>query len=125
MFPVDVLPDDLIKRVSVSALLAVIHGLLYIVSLLRFKAIVFVFIFESAEAATRCAGVWSMKYFNVCFQSLFICIEGTVRAIKEYPIFEVFTMDIPEMTLVGREEFGGKRTSTAAKRFCPIVLKNK
>lgn len=105
MFPVDVLPDDLVERVSVSALLAVIHGLLYIVSLLRFKAIVFVFIFESAETATRCAGVWSMKYFNVCFQSLFICIEGTVRTVKENPIFKVFTMDIPEMTFVGREEF--------------------
>lgn len=105
MFPVDVLSNYFIKRVSVSALLTVINSLLYTVSLLRFKAIIFAFLFESAEAATWCAGVWSMKYFNVCFQSLFICIEGTVGAIKENPIFKVFTMDIPEMTFVGREEF--------------------
>lgn len=99
------LPDDLVQRVSVSALLAVIDSLLYTVSLLGFKAIVFVFIFESAEAATWCAGVGSMKYFNVCFQSLFVGIEGTVGAIEENPIFEVFAMDIPEVTFVGREEF--------------------
>lgn len=105
MFPVNVLPNDFIKRISVSALLTVINSLFYTVSLLRFKAIIFAFIFESAEAATWCAGVWSVKYFNVCFQSLFVCIEGTVGAIKENPIFKVFTMDIPEMTFVGREEF--------------------
>ena len=105
MFPVNVLPNYFIKRISVSALLIVINSLLYTVSLLRFKAITFAFIFESAEAATWCAGVWSMKYFNVCFQSLFVCIERTVGAIKKNPIFKVFTMDIPEMTFVGREKF--------------------
>lgn len=105
MFPVNVLPDYFIKRIPVSALLTVINSLFYTVSLLGFKAIVFAFLFESAEAATWCAGVGSMKYFNVCFQSLFVCIEGAIRAIKENPIFKVFTMDIPEMTFVGREEF--------------------
>ena len=105
VFPVNVLPDYLVKGVSVSALLTVIDRLLYTVSLLRLKAVTFAFIFESAEAATRCAGVWSMKYFNMCFQSLFVCIERTIGAIKENPIFKVFTMDIPEMTFVGREKF--------------------
>lgn len=105
MFPVNVLPNYFIKRIAVSALLTVINSLLHTVSLFRFKAIIFAFIFKSAEAATWCAGVWSMKYFNVCFQSLFVCIEGTVGAIKENPVFKVFTMDIPKMTLVGREEF--------------------
>lgn len=105
MFPVNVLPNYFVDRISVSALLTVINSLLYVVSLLRFKAIILTFIFESAEAAAWCAGVWSMKYFNVCFQSLFVCIEGTVGTIKKNPIFKVFTMDIPEMTFVGREEF--------------------
>ena len=77
--------------------------MLYTDNVLRFKAITFAFIFECTEA-TWCAGVWSMKYFNMCFQSLFVCIERTIGAIKENPIFKVFTMDIPEMTFVGREK---------------------
>lgn len=105
VFPVNVLPNDLVQRVSVSALLAVIHSLLHTIRLFRFKAIASAFIFQSAQAATGCAGVRSMEYFNVCFQSLFVCVEGTVGAIKKNPIFKVFTMDIPEMTFVGRKEF--------------------
>ena len=76
--------------------------MLYTENLLRFKAITFAFIFECAEA-TCCAGIWSMEYFNV-FPSLFVCTEHTVGATKENPIFKVFTMDIPEMTFVGREK---------------------
>lgn len=125
MFPVNVLPNYFIKRISVSALLTVINSLLYTVSLLRFKAIIFAFIFESAEAATWCADVWSVEYFDVCFQSLFVCIEGTVRAIKENPVFKVFTVDIPKVTFVGREELRGERTGAAAERFCPVVLKRR
>ena len=46
-------------------------------------------------------GAWNIL---MCFQSLFVCTEHTVGATKENPIFKVFTMDIPEMTFVGREK---------------------
>lgn len=100
MFPVNVLSNYFIQRISVSALLTVINSLIYTVSLLRFKAIMFVFIFKSADASTLCIGIWSMKYFNVRFQSLFVRIERTIRTIKENPIFKVFTMNIPEVAFV-------------------------
>lgn len=104
MFPVNVLSNYFVERISVSALLTVINSLFYTVSLLRFKAIMLVFIFKSADASTWCVGIGSMKYFNVRFQSLFVCIESTVGAIEKNPVFEVFAMNIPEMTFVSRKE---------------------
>lgn len=101
MFPVNVLSNYFIERISVSALLTVINSLFYTVSLLRFKAIMLVFIFKSADASTWGIGIWSMKYFNVRFQSFFVCIESTVRTIKKDPVFKVFIMNIPEVTFVG------------------------
>lgn len=101
MFPVNVLSNDFVERVAVSALLTVINSLFHTVSLLGFKALVFVFIFESADASTRCIGIGSVEYFNVRFQSLFVCVEGTVGTVEQDPVLKVFAVNIPEVAFVG------------------------
>lgn len=113
MFPVDMLSHHIIKRVPVSAFLAVVHCLLNIITcLIQANTIL-----QANPCSLKSSSILAhdivghMKQSDVCLQSLFVPIVSAIGAVKENAVFKVLAVHVTKVTLVGGEKLGGECTS--------------